>query len=331
MNKNEYPSIKETYAVVIRDYNRSIPGDWEMLFEAIKVGDVLQGFEAVMNIVNCNAVLSDEFGKPTGQEIHNIGEYKDFINCNVRNQFANMTEEDQAGRREIETIKEIVRPYKLTDGLVKYCLPWFWKTPERSKFERAAFYLQSYPHLLQLAQNNALKNEARLYQLACAAYGWMPTIPKKVDTKFSIEAAQDVSTAEQALKFIHDMDVILNNSWVGTSKILHFINPTHFPIWDSNVARAIHQADINANNKKTFLKYVEKIHRWNVEQPNYGDLLAAEVNNKLNYIPSNLRCFDMVLFAVGSNDDFFTMDHAIELKFEEDAWERIKHLLNTVR
>lgn len=196
---------------------------------------------------------------------------------------------------------EIIHPYKLTDSLIKSCLPWHWQTPDRSKIERATFYLKSYPHLLQLAQNNELENEARLYQLASAAYGWMPTIPKNVDVNFSIVAAEDVSTADEALKFIQDMNVILNNSWVGTSKILHFINPTHFPIWDSNVARAIHQTDKNSNNKNTFLNYVEKIHRWNDEQPNYGNLLAAEVNDRLNYNPSNLRCFDMVLFTIGSN------------------------------
>ena len=28
----------------------------------------------------------------------------------------------------------------------------------------------------------------------------------------------------------------INNSWVGLSKALHFINPEIFPIWDKNVA-----------------------------------------------------------------------------------------------
>ena len=72
-----------------------------------------------------------------------------------------------------------------------------------------------------------------------------------------------------------------------------------------------------------------EIHRWDNEQPNYGDLLAAEIDKKLNYTPSNLRCFDMVLFAVGANMDLFAMDQAVALQFEEDEWERIKHLWKT--
>jgi len=80
MSKKEYPLIEGTYAVVTRDYDQPIPGDWEMHFEAIKVGDVLQGFDAVLSLVNKKAVLSDELGNPTGQRIHDIGEYKDFIN-----------------------------------------------------------------------------------------------------------------------------------------------------------------------------------------------------------------------------------------------------------
>ena len=41
--RKKYPLIEETYAVVTRDYDQPIPGDWEMHFKAIKVGEVLQG------------------------------------------------------------------------------------------------------------------------------------------------------------------------------------------------------------------------------------------------------------------------------------------------
>ena len=40
----------------------------------------------------------------------------------------------------------------------------------------------------------------------------------------------------------------VNNSLVGTSKLLHFINPSIYAIWDSKIFR-------NITEKKIFLRY----------------------------------------------------------------------------
>jgi len=86
---------------------------------------------------------------------------------------------------------------------------------------------------------------------AAAVYGWMPRvfggienrvlqpilpILRRVrDSKSAAEAHAAVSDSadpERLLRFV-------NGSVVGTSKFLHFLNPTVAPIWDSRVARAL--------------------------------------------------------------------------------------------
>lgn len=71
-------------------------------------------------------------------------------------------------------------------------------------------------------------------------YGWMPTILKKFNTKDNID---DVITILNKVKNHIEINNIeygklvdcINNSIVGVSKLIHFINPTDYPIFDSRI------------------------------------------------------------------------------------------------
>lgn len=171
-----------------------------------------------------------------------------------------------------------------------------------SKNKRADFYLRSYPALLEIVHNKTLDVETRMIQLACATYGWMPTIPKNVFHEFQMDMFAAVKTHEEALRYITEMaKPIVNNSWVGTSKVLHFINPSHFPIWDSRITQSLCEKDdktINANNKSRYLKYCELVHEWDEESPDYGAPLAKAIEAQYKYRPTNLRCIELVLFSI---------------------------------
>lgn len=115
--------------------------------------------------------------------------------------------------------------------------------------EERSHYFKSYSSLIELANN--LSNDAKeseLLMLGCGVYSWMPTILKRWDFEcfssggiggIAVGKLRKLQCLSSSISTINDNvgSPILNNSWVGTSKFLHFINPAVFPIWDSRVAK----------------------------------------------------------------------------------------------
>ena len=71
------------------------------------------------------------------------------------------------------------------------------------------------------------------------AYGWMPTMFKFKNDKLNrivelLNKARN-GAAVLSLEELKMMKSCLNNSIVGSSKLLHFVNPELYPIWDSRV------------------------------------------------------------------------------------------------
>ena len=114
-------------------------------------------------------------------------------------------------------------------------------------------YFKSYCSLLKASQSLCIKakkvdpdfrNHA-IVAVAHMAYGWMPATLTKCDINDEIERedektildAFDVKTSGDARNFVEGFaSSPMNDSCIGFSKSLHFINPEFFPIWDSNVA-----------------------------------------------------------------------------------------------
>lgn len=124
-------------------------------------------------------------------------------------------------------------------GLTKKTYRWLNNQP-KYKPSDDLWFKASYPIF---AKGKNPKSQEELYQIIAYAYSWMPTIPnvkpitnkewltissllKRIDTK---------SSALEQLLFI--LIPIINNSLVGTSKVLHFISPARVPIIDSRVRK----------------------------------------------------------------------------------------------
>lgn len=131
-------------------------------------------------------------------------------------------------------------------------------------------YSRSYTALLALA--NSLDGEANardLLMLGCAVYAWMPTILQSWDFspfdsgKISVSMLREISCPEDAATLLTNSveGPLLNNSWVGSSKFLHFVNPNAFPIWDSRVAGRFGVKPWSINRKPIFLEYMRFCHR----------------------------------------------------------------------
>ena len=117
-------------------------------------------------------------------------------------------------------------------------------------------YLDAYGAMVSSAKKLAHSGDADAFvAVAYMAYGWMPTIldtfgPKTTEPdgrnwQEIIEKLQNAGQTGFKARSLNDADHLIdrlddrslvNGSWVGFSKFLHFINPECFPIWDSRVA-----------------------------------------------------------------------------------------------
>ena len=109
-------------------------------------------------------------------------------------------------------------------------------------------YIASYPHLLEFFEP---KNSFTVGDVVCGAhmvYGWMPTILELYPDaeRCDLQAAGDMLTkAKQGLRLeaweIDALAGLVNNSVVGASKLLHFVAPQTYAIWDSKVYAFVHE------------------------------------------------------------------------------------------
>ena len=161
-------------------------------------------------------------------------------------------------------------------------------------------YLRTYPALIKSTAILAKEmGEDALPPIAHMAYGWMPTILKKFsDSKPGIVGpATECRSFEEASELIKSLDDSpINNSWVGMSKVLHFINPEFFPIWDSRVAKHFDLKITQVNKKNHFLEYLTFVakHRNKDEVKKVREAFAKEAG----YEVTDVRACEFILFSV---------------------------------
>lgn len=161
-------------------------------------------------------------------------------------------------------------------------------------------YLRTYPELLRSTAILAKEmGEDALPAIAHMAYGWMPTILKKFSDSESdiVGPATGCRSFEEASALIQSLDDSpINNSWVGMSKVLHFINPEFFPIWDSRVAKHFDLKITQVNKKNHFLEYLTF-----VEENRKSDAVKRVQEafvKEAGYSVSDVRACEFILFSV---------------------------------
>ena len=162
-------------------------------------------------------------------------------------------------------------------------------------------YIRTYPALIKSTALLAKEmGEDALPPIAHMAYGWMPTILKKFsDSQPDIVGpATGCQSFEEASGLIQSLDDSpINNSWVGMSKVLHFMNPEFFPIWDSRVARHFGlKYTYQINNRKHFLEYLTFVseHRNKDAVKKVKKAFVKEAG----YSVSDVRACEFILFSV---------------------------------
>jgi hypothetical protein len=134
-------------------------------------------------------------------------------------------------------------------------------------------------------------------------YGWMPTILnlKGDSTDFDL-AVQILNAVKRGLlppraEALRLLQSIVNNSLVGVSKLLHFIRPDLYPIWDSRVYKYI--------NGKPASQQIAKVDNYMAYYDNCREIIEEErfksvhrlMNGKIGYEVTAFRAVELVMFV----------------------------------
>jgi hypothetical protein len=132
-------------------------------------------------------------------------------------------------------------------------------------------YSAEYPQLLEAAGLLVKFSSNPINTISLLAYGWMPTIKRETKLSRFSRSASNVATDIQSIRSSAEgrefltqctKEAPISNSWIGTSKVLHLINPEVFPIWDNNVSRAL-DGPVSWQGQSTreaYVSYFNRIH-----------------------------------------------------------------------
>lgn len=187
----------------------------------------------------------------------------------------------------------------------------FAKSVSQIPHQEEQSYLVSYREFITYFAN-LKKIEPHNFVIATHfVYGWMPKIlqlkststeksfvdlyPKLTNALNKTKKGFKISDAELKL-----LVTVINNSVVGVSKLLHFVNPEKYAIWDSNVYRYIYEEKpyhykVNDIEKyKSYLNTCSEI-SMNADFPE----LHSEINDKIGYGVSAFRAIEWVMYMAG--------------------------------
>lgn len=173
-------------------------------------------------------------------------------------------------------------------------------------------YLQSYPSLLKFFEQEAITADA-VAQGAHMVYGWMPTtltidfekLRNNAQLCEKIRNEGKISSAD-----LQTLIEIINNSLVGVSKFLHFMQPTVFPIFDSIIYRYLQRCLLGKSDHFSsihplldkpgfYLAYQEAVAK--MAASDQGEKVIMHINSQLehryHYQVSPVRAIELAMFV----------------------------------
>ena len=131
-------------------------------------------------------------------------------------------------------------------------------------------------------------------------YGWMPTILKNIDCTDIDKIVDLFNKAKSSDNILTEIEIenlkpFTNKSLVGLSKLLHFINPNVYPIWDSKICKYFFSNGFYSKigNISIYLEYIDAI------KETIKSGLPNEFNSikkQLGYEVTDVRLIELAIF-----------------------------------
>jgi len=173
--------------------------------------------------------------------------------------------------------------------------------------DRRNSFIISYLHFIDYFKSKEILSAHDFIIGAHLVYGWMPTMLEIYtdNPDMDLETGTTLLNRAKNGEVLTDNDFnflikLINNSLVGTTKLLHFINPEVYSIWDSRVYSYFYQEKaynyrINKIEKyREFLKKCDEIRG----DTRFGEFHQS-VNNKMGYDVSAIRAIEVIMFLNG--------------------------------
>ena len=162
-------------------------------------------------------------------------------------------------------------------------------------------YLKSYPHFIEYF--NKIQS-ITLHELTIGVnftYGWMPTIFDFRSNQF--EVVLEILNRLKTGTMPNNNELIIlrnhiNNSIVGASKLMHFINPSLVPIWDSRVYKYLTGQTphgYRVDNIANFRHYIDFCNTLVLDER--FNSLKSQIENIVGYKMSSMRIADLVMYS----------------------------------
>lgn len=165
-------------------------------------------------------------------------------------------------------------------------------------------YIESYVEFIKYFENINVIEKHHLIIASHFVYGWMPTIIH-LNTK-ELERVLFLLNAAKSGKILTEQELeilkyCVNNSMVGTSKLLHFINPRIYAIWDRRIYRYLtgEKSSYGIGNPRKYLEYLAGLQKVTQHQ-NYDDLHFL-IERRFSYNISPMRAIEFVMFETDRN------------------------------
>ena len=167
--------------------------------------------------------------------------------------------------------------------------------PER----RLYTYLATYPHMRAAVAGFGRIAADELFTTISMVYGLMPTAMnlRRGDMEPFLAPLNALRDTGQRLapEELNGLKVLVNNSIVGTSKLLHFLAPEVYPVWDSRINRFLNGEPRPATNSvPRYRDYLADFDRLRVDAG--FEILRASIEAKIGYMVGAARAFELIMY-----------------------------------
>ena len=167
-------------------------------------------------------------------------------------------------------------------------------------------YIRVYPSLLRFFQDRNEINRDDFVVAASFTYSWMQAILELYGTDEEWDRAAGIlNRAKQerisAAEDLNFLESLIHHSFIGVSKVLHFVNPEMHAIWDGRVFRYLthtEPSDYRVNNIEKYVRYHEicdQIAAWPEVDDEVARLRALLLDQEL----TTLRSIELTMWVTG--------------------------------
>jgi hypothetical protein len=168
------------------------------------------------------------------------------------------------------------------------------------KIEKNSSFINSYKEFVKYFSEIPELNKHHIIIGSHFAYGWMPTIielkNKSIDEIVRIlnEVKKGKRLSSEDLNLLQ---IGINNSLVGSSKLLHFINPDNYAIWDSRVYKYLTELEpynYRINDCEAYQNYLNLCHKLTTNTQ--FEQIHNDIDLKTGYKVSKFRAIEIIMF-----------------------------------